>query len=69
MLVRFTFVAGVVLTMAGTILALAGIAAAPPFQRAPGSELSSAGFVLFCGAGMFAILTLVGRRAAAPREK
>jgi hypothetical protein len=61
---RFTFIAGTVFTMAGTALALAGIATETRNYGDPGSKLSSAGFVLFCGAGMLALLSLCARRIA-----
>jgi hypothetical protein len=55
---RFTFVVGAVLATAGTALAVVGI------QLQSSSNLVATGFVLLCGAGVFALLTLGGRRAA-----
>jgi hypothetical protein len=57
---RFTFVAGAVLATAGTALAVVGI------QLQSSSNLVATGFVLLCGASVFALLTLGGRRAVSP---
>jgi hypothetical protein len=59
---RWAFAIGAVLATVGTTLGVAGV------QQSDGRNLAT-GFVLLLGAGVFAILSLGGRRRALPPDR